>query len=388
MEPGDHGGHGDEHGDEHDDESAGAKRTELPWRTALTRRGALLGMGAVAGIAAVDVGGFAYAGGWLRPDARTPLLPSRFADRFEHVYGRHDGFRRNHAKGLSATGTFASTGAAAAICRAAVFRQGSVPLIGRFSLGGGLPDQADKRDTVRGLGLLLEANGQQWRTAMINIPVFTDSTPQGFYERLLASKPLPDTGKPDPQKMAAFLDRHPETAAAMKIIKQSPPSAGFADSTFHGLNAFYFTNSVGATVPVRWSAIPQEAPTAPPAPASSSGKDYLFDDLIRAVAQRPLTWRLVITVGEPGDPTNDATKRWPQSRRSIEAGTVTIAAVQTEEAGNARDINFDPLVLPDGITASDDPLPAARSAVYARSFTRRATEPKTPSEVNVSQVLS
>ena len=325
MEPGDHGGHGHEQ-DDKSDKPIETKRTESPLRTALTRRGALLGMGAVAGIAAVDVGGFAYAGGWLRPDA---LTPPRFTDRFEHVYGRHDGFRRNHAKGLSATGTFASTGAAAAICRATVFQQGSVPLIGRFSLGGGLPDQADKPGTVRGLGLLLEANGQQWRTAMINIPVFTDSTPQGFYERLLASKPLPDTGKPDPQKMAAFLDRHPETAAAMKIIKQSPPSAGFADSTFHGLNAFYFTNSAGATVPVRWSAIPQEAPAAPPAPASVSGKDYLFDDLIRAVAQRPLSWRLVITIGEPGDPTNDATKPWPQSRRSIEAGTISISAVQT-----------------------------------------------------------
>src|ERR1700740_2532234 len=80
-----------------------------PHRAALTRRGALLGMGAVAGFAAVDVGGFAYAGGWLRPG--TPLTPSRFADRFEQVYGRHDGFRRNHAKGLSGTGSFASTGA-------------------------------------------------------------------------------------------------------------------------------------------------------------------------------------------------------------------------------------------------------------------------------------
>jgi catalase len=383
MEPGDHGVHGHEQ-DDKPEKPIETKRTAYPWRTALTRRGALLGMGAVAGVAAVDVGGFAYAGGWLRPDA---LTPPRFTDRFEHVYGRHDGFRRNHAKGLSATGTFASTGAAAAICRAAVFQQGSVPLIGRFSLGGGLPDQADKPGTVRGLGLLLEANGQQWRTAMINIPVFTDSTPQGFYERLLASKPLPDTGKPDPQKMAAFLDRHPETAAAMKIIKQSPPSSGFADSTFHGLNAFYFTNGAGATVPVRWSVIPQEAPTAP-SPSSVPGKDYLFDDVIRAVAQRPLSWRLVITIGEPGDPTNDATKPWPQSRRSVEAGTITISAVQTEEAGNARDINFDPLVLPDGITASDDPLLPARSAVYARSFTRRATEPKTPSEVNVSTVLS
>jgi catalase len=366
----------------------GMEPTEPPaWRSALTRRGALVGLGAVAGIAAVDVGGFAYAGGWLRPDA---LTPSRFADRFEDVYGRHDGFRRNHAKGLSATGTFASTGAAAAICRAAVFQPGSVPLIGRFSLGGGLPDQPDKPDTVRGLGLLLGANGQQWRTAMINLPVFTDSTPQGFYERMLASKPLPDTGKADPQKMAEFLGRHPETAAAMKIIKQSPPSAGFGDSAFHGLNAFYFTNSAGATIPVRWSAVPQDAPAAPPtsAPTPKPGKDYLFDDLIRVVAQQPLSWRLVITIGEPGDPTNDATKPWPQSRRSVEAGTITISAVQTEEPGNARDINFDPLVLPDGITASDDPLPAARSAVYARSFTRRATEPKSPSEVNVGQVRS
>jgi catalase len=349
--------------------------------SALTRRRALLGMGAVAGVAAVDVGGFAYAGGWLRPEA---LTPGRFADRFERVYGRHDGFRRNHAKGLSAIGIFASNGAGAALCRAAVFRPGTVPVIGRFSLSGGLPDQPDKPDTVRGLGLLFDGpDGEQWRTAMVNIPVFPDSTPQGFYDRLLASKPLPDTGKPDAAKMAAFLNSHPETVAAMRLIKQAPPSAGFVDSTFRGLNAFRFTNHAGATVPVRWSAVPQDTSGVPP---SSHGKDYLFDDAIRALAQRPVSWRLVLTVGEPGDPTNDATKPWPQSRRTVDVGTITITALHTEAAGNARDINFDPTVLPDGITASDDPLLAARSAVYARSFTRRAEEPKTASEVDVRQV--
>ena len=352
---------------------------------ALTRRGALLGIGAVAGVAAVDVGGFAYAGGWLRPDA---LTPPRFADRFEHVYGRHDGFRRNHAKGLSATGVFESTGVAAVICRAALLQPGSVPVVGRFSLGGGLPDQADQPDTVRGLGLMFGGpDGQQWRTAMINFPVFTDRTPQGFYERLLASKAVPGTGKPDPQKMAAFLDSHPETVAAMKIIKQTPPSTGFADSTFHGLNAFLFTNSAGATVPVRWSAVPQQAGETA-APPAAVGKDYLFDALIARMARGPLQWRLVFTVGEPGDPTDDATRPWPAARRTIEAGTVTITAVQTEEAGNARDINFDPTVLPDGIAVSDDPLLSARSAVYARSFTRRAEEPKSSSEVDVQRVRS
>jgi catalase len=349
----------------------------------LSRRGALVGMAAVAGIGAVDVGAFAYAGGWLRPHA---LTPSRFADRFEQVYGRHEGFRRNHAKGVSATGTFVSNGAGAPLSKAAVFSAGTVPVIARFSLSGGLPDQADKPGTVRGLGLLfLLPNGEQWRTAMVNIPVFTDSTPEGFYERLLASKPVPATGAPDPQQMAAFLDRHPETAAAMKIIKASPPSAGFADSTFHGLNAFHFTNDRGATVAVRWAVVPQQVNSAGISP-SPAQKNYLFDALIGAVTHGPVSWRLMLTVGAPDDPTHDATKPWPDSRPTINVGTISIDRVQAEAPGNARDINFDPLVLPDGISPSDDPLLSARSAVYARSFNRRAAEPKQPSEVQLGAV--
>jgi catalase len=373
--------HGDHSGKRDEQDTDPARQHQ--WNPMLTRRGAVIGMAAVAGIAAVDVGGFLYTGGWITPSA---LTPSRFADRFEQVYGHHDGFRRNHAKGLSATGTFASNGAGVAVCKAPVFTSGTVPVIGRFSLSGGLPDQVDKPDTVRGLALVfLLPHREQWRTAMVNIPVFVDSTPDGFYERLLASKALPDSGRPDPQKMAAFLSRHPETVNAMKIIKQYPPSPGFDDSTFHALNAFRFTNSADTTVPVRWSAVPEEhGPSA--VRAHPDDPNNLFDDLIRAVARRPLRWRLILTIGQSGDPTNDATKPWPSSRPSIDAGTITIDAVQSEAPGNGRDINFDPLVLPDGIAPSDDPLLSARSAVYAQSFTRRTREPKQPSAVNVAQV--
>jgi catalase len=365
------------------DEPAG--RPKPPARNPITRRSALVGVAVVAGVAAVDVGGFAYAGGWLRPD---DLTPSRVTDGFERVYGRHDGFRRNHAKGVSASGFFTSSGAAAEICRAAVFAPGAVvPVIGRFSLSGGVPDQADKAATVRGLGLQFDPpGGRQWRTAMINLPVFPDRTPQGFYERLLASKPDPDTGKPDPDAMAAFLQRHPETVAAMKVIKASPPTPGFADSTYHSLNAFHFTNRAGTTVPVRWTAVPtqeQPSPTATP-----PGRDDLFDALIGAASRGPLTWRLVIALGAPTDPLDDATLPWPADRPTIDAGTITVAALHTEAPGNARDINFDPLVLPEGITPSADPLLSARSAVYARSYTRRAGEPKQPSAVTVGQVAS
>lgn len=62
-------------------------------------------------------------------------------------------------------------------------------------------------------------------------------------------------------------------------------------------------------------------------------------------------------------------------------GTLTLSDATPEEAGNCRDVNFDPLVLPDGIAPSDDPLLSARSAAYARSFTRRAGEETSPSAV-------
>ncbi|AOW94800.1 catalase [Rhodococcus sp. WMMA185] len=350
----------------------------------LSRRGVLLGLAALGGIAAVDVGGFLYAGGWLTPGR---LTPSRFTDRFQQVFGKHDGFRRNHAKGLSASGHFISNGAGAEISRAVVFQPGEFAVEGRFSLSGGVPDVADANATVRGLGLLFTLpNGEQWRTAMVNIPVFFDNTPEGFFERILASKPDPATGNPDPDKMAAFLARHPETAAAMEIIGQNPPSSGFDNSTFYGLNAFRVTDSLGAVRPVRWMVVPEQ-PFEPADPVQPPGRDYLFDALIRKVADTPLYWRLILTIGQPGDPTNDATVPWPPHRHAIDAGRLTIDSVQTEEQGNARDINFDPLILPYGIARSDDPLLSARSAVYAKSFQRRSSEPKTPSAVNVERVL-
>jgi catalase len=152
------------------------------------------------------------------------------------------------------------------------------------------------------------------------------------------------------------------------------------------LNAFWFTNSAGATVPVRWTVMPDEPFQPVAAAAHPPGRDYLFDALIARVAQGPVRWRFLVTIGQPGDPTNDATQPWPADRRQVEVGTLLIDSVQTEAPGNARDVNFDPLVLPAGIAPSDDPLLAARSAVYARSYERRTREPHQPSAVDVTTV--
>ncbi|MGW4102708.1 catalase, partial [Streptomyces sp. NPDC004976] len=224
-------------------------------------------------------------------------------------------------------------------------------------------------------------DGEQWRTAMINLPVFQDSTPQGFYDRMIAFTPVPGTGAPDPQKKAAFLAAHPETVRAMKLAKEHPPTSGFADSTFNALNAFHFTNGTGGTVPVRWSLIPVQP--VRPAAKEPIGRNELFETLIGAFGDGPLRWRLVLTIGQPEDPVDDATRPWPASRRKLDTGVLTLTSVHTGAAGNARDINFDPTVVPRGITPSSDPLLSARSSVYAHSFARRSGEPQRTGTVKV-----
>jgi catalase len=327
-------------------------------------------------------GAFAYTGAWLAPHR---LTQTDMMTAFQRVDGNHPGFRRNHAKGICVSGTFASSGLAVPISRAAVFRPGRVPVIGRFALAGGLPYQTDKPDTVRSMALrFLPPSGQEWRTGMNNIPVFAVNSAQGFYDQLLASTPDPATGRPDPAKIKAFFAAHPESSRAAAIIRQRPVAAGFAQSIFNSLNAFRFVNAAGQSVSVRWSMVPMQ-PFIPASPDQAGTEDanYLFDDIAAQIEQHPLQWRLMVTVAQPGDPTDDATLPWPAGRQQIDAGTLTLDQVMSENDGPCTNVNYDPLVLPDGIAPSNDPLLSARSAAYARSFTLRAGEAyeKQPSAV-------
>jgi len=340
---------------------------------------------ALIGVAlAVVAGTFAYLGGWFTPNN---LTPARFADAFERVDGVHAGFRRNHAKGVGISGFFESNGNGVRFSKAVVFHPGRVPVVGRFSLSGGQPDVADSADAVRGLGLQFNLpDGEVWRTAMINLPVFPFRTPEAFYQRLLASKPDPNTGKPDPAAVQAFLDRHPETVQAMNVIKGQPLASGFDNSTFHGLHAFRLVNSTSASVPVRWVLTPMQPFAAASTASSVQDKNYLFGALIAQIHRQPLRWQLILVIGQPGDPTHDATIAWPAGRERVDVGTLTLDRVDAEDTSAATDINFDPLVLPTGIAPSDDPLLSARSAVYSQSFTRREGEARQPSAITPADV--
>ena len=48
---------------------------------------------------------------------------------------------------------------------------------------GGNPDAADAPRTIRGMAILFKlSDGEEWRTAMTNIPVFTAKSAQAFHD--------------------------------------------------------------------------------------------------------------------------------------------------------------------------------------------------------------
>lgn len=300
----------------------------------------------------------------------------RIVDLFERDGGHHPGFRRNHAKGVCVTGHFESNGQGAALSRASVFAQGTVPVTGRFSAPGGNPEQEDGDVPVRSFALLFALRGgEQWRTAMNSAPVFMVATPQAIIDELDASRPDSRTGRVDPARLAAFVQRHPETQALRDWERTHPPSSGFDNGTYYSINAFRFTDARGETHDVRWRVAP-ESPYQPMREAQTRDPDFLAHDLDDHLGHGPVRWHLIVTEAQRGDPLNDATRAWPDDgrHREIDAGTLIIERTQSQIDGPCRDINFDPLVLPAGIVASNDPLLAARSAVYAESFRRRTTE--------------
>jgi catalase len=318
---------------------------------------------------------FAYTAGWFSPGR---LTPDRFVDAFTPPTGEPLGHRRNHAKGVCFTGTFEANGAGTALSRASVFVSGRYPVVGRFNLSVQDPHASDATARVRGLGILiLTPDGQQWRSAMVDPPFFPVSTPQAFYEFLRVS------GSKDPRAMPAFAAAHPEIAAFGAWAKTAPWTASYTQERYNSLNSFIFVDSRGARRAVRWSLVPATEPVAvSPEDLSRLGTDFLEKDLRERVAAGPVRWSLAVSVANPGDPTADPSRAWPPDRQTLDVGTLTVQEVQAERDGPCRDINYDPTVLPRGITTSDDPFPAARSSVYAESFDRRTAEaahyPRTP----------
>ncbi|BCK87601.1 catalase-related peroxidase [Sideroxyarcus emersonii] len=305
--------------------------------------------------------------------AEDPVTPEQVVGAIENTFGVTPGERRNHTKGTCATGEFVGMPEAAAYSRSPLFSGKRIPVVARFSLAGGNPKAPDTARSPRGMALEFALpDGSLQHMTMLNIPVFGAMRPRTFLDLMVASRPDPATGKPDPEKIKAFKATHPDSRAQSEFMAQNNPPASYASSAYYGIHTFKFIDGGNRTTLVRWRFVPQDGEKRlTDEELKSLPANFLEQRLIERAGTGPVRWDMMVSIGEAGDPENDPTLAWPAARKQVRAGTLTITAAMPQKGAACEPVNFDPLVMGDGIAPTGDPILLFRSPAYALSFARR-----------------
>jgi catalase len=303
--------------------------------------------------------------------AQTPDGES-LVNALEGVFGKHPA-RRSGAKGTCATGFFVGSPEGRALTNSAIFNGQEIPVIARFSIGGGSPKASDKGKSVRGLSLQFSGpGGESWRMANISAPVFFVNSPENFVKFLEARRPDPATGRPDPAKVKAYNDSHPDSKPQIEWLAKAPVPASYATVNYWGTNAFSFTSPAGKKVFGKWVFEPAKGQKGlTEDELKQLPDDFLADELRKRAASTSIAFDFKVQIAEPGDVVNDATVPLPANRRMVTAGRLVIDKVEAGTGGACERVVYNPMVLPKGIGLSDDPTLTARPAAYAISFGRR-----------------
>ena len=297
-------------------------------------------------------------------------VPTQIVDTMNKIYGVHPGFRANHAKGVVAEGSFKAAPGAAALSRAALFDGSTIPVTVRFSDSGGLPDVPDgsKNANPHGMSIKFHLPGGGETNMVINsLKFFPVATGEDFRDFLMAIADSP-ADAPKPTKFEQFVASHPNVPKALGTV--STPDS-FADEVYYGIDAFIFVNKAGDKQAVRYIMQPVKVVHLPPAVAEKKAPDFLVDDLPKRLAQKPVVFHLKAQLAAPGDNTKDPSQPWPDDRKVVDLGTLTIDKAVPDSLAAQKKLLFLPGQLTDGIELSDDPLVGTRDGAYAVSFSRR-----------------
>ena len=305
--------------------------------------------------------------------AQEKSLPQQIADVMVQLNGGvHPGFRFAHAKGLVLTGTFTPATGAQSVSRAAHLKGAPVPVTVRLSDGTGVPQINDDNPNAspRGMAIRFALPKGAFTDIVANSHngffVGTGDDFLAFLKAIAATKP----DSPHPSPIEQFLGGHPRALKVVMDSKALPKS--FATLGFFGNNAFVFVDSTGTKRAGRYQILPVAGihhldSTA----ATKLSPNYLFEDLTRRIARGPIRYRLLVQLANPGDPTNDGSIVWPDDRKRVELGTISLTKIAPNNEELQRSLTFNPIYLTDGIQLSDDPIVPLRSAVYALSVAHR-----------------
>jgi len=302
--------------------------------------------------------------------AQDAPLQEQLVNQMNKVFGVHPEFRANHAKGVVVEGRFKASAEAAGLSRAALFGDVDIPVTVRFSDSTGVPNLPDGSDDANPHGMAVKfhlPDGSDMDIVINSLKFFPVSTSEEFRDLLIAiSESGPDAAKPT--KFEQFVASHPTIPAAFATVA-TPDS--FADEAYFGINAFVFVNKAGERQAIRYQMIPEKVVHLDKAEAAKKAPDFLMEELPSRVKQGPVTFRFKAQLAAAGDDTKDPAKSWPEDRKVVELGVLTIDKAIDDSYAVQKTLLFLPGQLTDGIEPSDDPMIDVRNGAYAVSFSRR-----------------
>jgi catalase len=287
-------------------------------------------------------------------------------DTMRQIHGVKPGYRVVHAKGIICQGTFTPSKDAATLSRAGHFQDVSVPVTVRLSDGNPDPIIPDNSPNAGPRGMVIRfklPKGDETDIIALSVNGFAVSTGEEFLalEKAVAAT---DPTKPHPWPIEGFLGTHPNALRFVQGTQVIP--ASFATESFFPNDTFIFVNKAGVKQAGRYKIIPFAGQhDLSDAEAKTKPEGFLFDDLKTRLAAGPIQYHLVVQLANSGDSTKDPSIIWPEDRKTVDVGTISIASVVPDSSAVEKALAFDPTNLTDGIELSDDPFPSLRSRVYA-----------------------
>ncbi|HXY79443.1 MAG TPA: catalase [Candidatus Bathyarchaeia archaeon] len=300
-----------------------------------------------------------------------PALAQELIDSLHKEFGYHPGFRPVHAKGQMCSGVFTPSPEAAKLTRAPHASRPSTPVTVRFSNSTGLPDIPDNdpaRSSPFGMAIRFHL-GEHDHTDIIGRS--TNAFPvRNGEEFLQLTRAATAFMAGQPEALGSFLASHPSARRYVEMPKPIPTS--FAREEFFAITSFKFTNADGVSRHGRFRIRPAAGTEyLTNAEAAAKSRDFLFEEIRQRLGKGPAKFGIFVQIAEPGDDVTDATVTWPESRKEIPFGTITLVACIDDQQPELHRVIFDPLPRVDGIDSSGDPLTEARSDVYLLSGRQR-----------------
>jgi len=313
--------------------------------------------------------------------AEDPPIATQIVDLANKLSGgEHAGFRAFHAKGIVVEGSFRASPEAAKLSKAKLFDGSAIRVTVRFSDGPGVPNIPDGSPNANPHGMAVKFHlpgGEDTDMVTNSLKFFPVGTAEDFRDLLQAIIASPPDA-PKPSKLEQFFGAHPN---APKAFGSAATPDSYADEEYHGINAFLLINKSGQSQAVRYLLVPEKLVHLTPEEAAKQTADFLSEEVAKRIAHHPVTFRLKAQLAEPGDQTKDGSQPWPDDRKIVELGVLTLNKMAANSQEAEKKLLFVPTRLIEGIELSDDPLPLERAAAYAVSFDRRS-QPGSPKQGN------